>query len=313
MRHIIRGHPFALERVAQTSIDISVVIPSYKHPQKIARCINSLLNQETTFSYEIIVVDSSPADMQSQVAAVCAIDNRINLIQLTEQTYPGAARNVGIQRAKGAIIGLIDADCEALPGWLTTIGNRTRKGFILTGVIENGTPESIYGTCSFLVEFNHFLDIASDDEELTGAATCNFACHRDVFEEIGYFTDDRAFEDILLCSKFINSGGKVLKTNDLRIKHNNKTDRAGVATNLEMLGKYSALVRKREGMPPKLVFSFPPLAFGLIVFRHLSITTRALRSSYALQFLLYTPWILYFLFCWTLGFYRGAVLGKRDC
>ena len=287
-------------------VDISVVIPSYRHPDKIATCIQSLLRQETTATYEIIVVDSSPPEMQQRVAEVCAVDERITFIPLAKQTFPGTARNEGIKRSTADIIGLIDADCEALPGWLETIRKYTTDGVILNGVLENGSPDSAVGTSAFMLEFSHFLPIKQETEIITGAGAGNFACKRQVFTQRGYFTDDRAFEDILLLRRFIDSGGKILKVNDLRIIHHNKTDLKANGNNLRMLGHFSASVRHREGMPPKAVFKFPLLAFALGVFRYLSVAGRVLRTEYAGRFLLYTPIVLYLISKWSIGFYQGA-------
>ncbi|NJC27544.1 glycosyltransferase [Neolewinella antarctica] len=287
-------------------MDVSVIIPSYRHPHKIGACVDSLLDQTYTGEYEIIIVDSSPADVQLELDLLFSDKPRIKLIKLNTQTYPGTARNVGIHRAKGAVIALIDADCIAEKDWLENIVKNIADNTIITGVIENGTPDSVYGTCSFLVEFNHFLDLGKGRVELEGAATCNFACNREVFERVGYFTDDRAFEDILFCKKLIAVGGRIVKVDDVRIRHVNKTDLAGVASNLEMLGRYSALVRKRQGMPPRIIFNYPILSFGLIVFRYVSIISRVARSRYLLQFIMYTPVILYLLFIWARGFNIGA-------
>ena len=294
-----------------SSVDISVVIPSYRHPDKIATCIQSLLRQKTSASYEIIVVDSSPADMQSQVAKVCAVDDRITFIPLAKQTFPGTARNEGIKRSTAEIIALIDADCEALPGWLETIRKYTTDGVILNGVLENGTPDSAVGTSAFMLEFSHFLPIRQETAIITGAGAGNFACKREVFTQRGYFTDDRAFEDILLLRRFIDSGGNILKVNDLRIIHHNKTDLKANGNNLRMLGQFSASVRHREGMPPKAVFKFPPLAFALGIFRYLSVASRVLRTEYAGRFLLYTPILLYLIAEWSMGFYEGAKATRK--
>lgn len=287
-------------------MQISVVIPSYNQPATVQRCIGSILEQDFEGTYEVIIVDSSEKSKQEMLAAFCASLPKVQLIPLATQTFPGSARNVGIKAAQGEIIALIDADCVARPNWLKNIQENMGTGLILTGVIENGTEDSVYGTCSFLVEFNHFLDFSGHRVPAHAAATCNFACRKEVFEQIGYFTDDRAFEDMLFCKKFTEQGGQIFRVNGIRIAHLNKTDLAGIRSNQTMLGKFSAIVRQAHGMPPQLVFKFPVLAFALAKFRYLSIFSRVIRSKYWARFLLYSPVIIYLLFHWSKGFYSGA-------
>jgi glycosyltransferase involved in cell wall biosynthesis len=286
--------------------EISVVIPSYNQPATVQRCIHSLLEQEFSGTYEIIIADSSDTARQQELATFCEPLERVQLIKLSKQTYPGAARNVGIKAATGEIIALIDSDCVARPNWLTNIQRHCEPNTILTGVIENGTPDSAYGTCSFLVEFNHFLDFRGERRPVHAAATCNFACHKTVFEQVGYFTDDRAFEDMLFCRKFTEQGGAIYRYHDIRIAHLNKTELAGIKNNQRMLGFYSAKVRKAYGMPPHTIFQMPILALALVPFRYLSIFSRVVRSKYLWKFLLYKPIMLYLLWHWSKGFRAGA-------
>ncbi len=287
-------------------MQLSVVIPSYNQPETVQRCIVSILEQDFSGTYEIIIADSSDKHKQDELAAFCATIPKVQLISLKEQTFPGSARNIGIKAAQGEVIALIDSDCVAKPNWLENIWENMEHNVILTGVIENGTEDSVYGTCSFLVEFNHFLDFSGHKVPAHAAATCNFACRKEVFDKIGYFTDDRAFEDMLFCKKFTDQGGQIFRINGIRIAHLNKTDLAGIRRNQTMLGKFSAIVRRAHGMPPQLVFKLPILAFALAKFRYLSIFSRVIRSKYWVKFLLYTPVILYLLLHWSKGFYTGA-------
>lgn len=287
-------------------IQISVVIPSYNQPDTISQCLESVLKQDFTGVYEVVIVDSSIAKYQEIIAGICEVDERVRLIKLKQQTYPGAARNVGIKEAKGEVIALIDSDCVAHESWLSNIAKNMEENIIATGVIENGTQDSVYGTCSFLVEFNHFLAPSQHKKEVHAAATCNFAAKKEVFEKVGYFTDDRAFEDMLFCTKFKKMGGAIYQFRDIRISHVNKTDLKKIAANQKMLGFYSAKVRKQHQMPPQAVFNYPVLAFGLLGFRYLSILSRVIKSKHFLSFVLYNPIIIYLLIQWSIGFYNGA-------
>ena len=285
---------------------ISVVVPSFNQPATINNCLQSLLNQSTGDNYEIIIVDSSHQEYREEIQKVCSQSQCIKLIQEEKQTFPGTARNIGIKASQGEIVALIDADCEASANWLQNIAKNVTENIIVSGVILNGTPKNVNGTISYLIEFNHFIPFNQTQKVSTVAATCNFAAYKTVFEKVGYFTDHRAFEDILFCKKFIQLGGKVVLFNDVIITHLNRTSLGHVINNQKLLGYHSAAVRKEFGMPPKLIFKFPLLAFLLFPYRFLSILSRLLKSGMLFRFILYSPLIKYVLFYWCSGFYKGA-------
>ncbi|MCG8328086.1 MAG: glycosyltransferase [Chitinophagales bacterium] len=288
-------------------IEISVVIPSYNQIKSIHRCINSVLNQDIKLEYEIIIVDSSNADIQTKIEQFCMeISDKVRLIKLKTQTFPGSARNIGIKQSRGSIIALIDSDCVASSDWLTNIVANMENNIVLTGVIKNGTPGSVFGTCAYLIEFNNFIAHGFTKREINAAATCNFACFKTVFDEYEYFSNNRAFEDFLFCHNFRTKGGKIYQINHMRITHINKTNISSITKNLKMLGMYSAIVRKKNALPPKPVFDYPALSFLIMPYRYMSIITRLIKTKYILLYFLYSPIILYFLLEWSIGFYKGA-------
>ena len=87
---------------------ISVVIPTFNRISLVARAIDSVLKQSLN-PYEIIVVDDGSDDGTSEM-----IQNKYSSIKLIRQQNNGvsAARNKGIEHAKGDWIGLLDSDDE---------------------------------------------------------------------------------------------------------------------------------------------------------------------------------------------------------
>ena len=87
---------------------ISVVIPTFNRIRLVARAIDSVLKQSLN-PYEIIVVDDGSDDGTSEM-----IQNKYKSIKLIQQQNDGvsAARNKGIEHAKGDWIALLDSDDE---------------------------------------------------------------------------------------------------------------------------------------------------------------------------------------------------------
>ena len=100
---------------------VSLIIPTRNGLQLIRHCIDSI-NKKTTYpSYEIIVVDNGSDDPATldYFASLAGMDN----IQVLRDDRPfnySALNNLGVARAKGEIIGLLNNDIEVIsPDWLS--------------------------------------------------------------------------------------------------------------------------------------------------------------------------------------------------
>lgn len=86
----------------------SVVIPTYNHGHLIGRCIESVLNQ-TYSNWEIIVVNNYSSDNTVEVVEHYH-DDRIRLINNSNEGVIAVSRNKGIDLAHGDWICLLDSD-----------------------------------------------------------------------------------------------------------------------------------------------------------------------------------------------------------
>jgi glycosyltransferase involved in cell wall biosynthesis len=92
---------------------ISVVIPAYDRERSIARAIAAVLAQ-TYPAIEIVVVDDASTD--GTAARVEAIgDPRVRLVRHGKNRGAAAARNTGVEAARGAFIAFQDSDDDWLP------------------------------------------------------------------------------------------------------------------------------------------------------------------------------------------------------
>src|SRR3954469_7601896 len=89
---------------------VSVIMPAFNAERFVGRAIQSAL-QQTEARIEIIVVDDSSSDATpSIVARIAAADTRVRLLRSTANMGPAAARNRGLEKARGTWIALLDAD-----------------------------------------------------------------------------------------------------------------------------------------------------------------------------------------------------------
>lgn len=88
---------------------ISVIVPVYKVEKYLDRCVQSIVDQ-TYRNLEIILVDDgSPDNCPAMCDAWAEKDSRIKVIH-KENGGGAQARNVGIDYAKGQLIGFVDSD-----------------------------------------------------------------------------------------------------------------------------------------------------------------------------------------------------------
>jgi GT2 family glycosyltransferase len=105
-----RDYPFPTE---QTRPSISVVVCTYNGSRTLRECLSGLEALEYP-DYEVIVVDDGSRDDSAAIARQFGV----RLIS-TENRGLSAARNVGIEAARGDIVAYIDDDAYPDPHWLT--------------------------------------------------------------------------------------------------------------------------------------------------------------------------------------------------
>lgn len=93
---------------------VSVIVPVYNGEAYLAECLDSLLAQ-TLPDMEILLVDDGSADGTQAIAeAYAARDARLRYLRRPHAGV-SAARNAGLDEARGAYIGFCDADDTASP------------------------------------------------------------------------------------------------------------------------------------------------------------------------------------------------------
>ena len=106
------------------SVQVSVVVPTCRRDELLARCLGALLAQEfPAAAYEVIVVDDAPSCATEKLVGQCssaagAQGKTVRYIAQRGAHGPAAARNAGWRAARGAIIAFTDDDCLPDRCWL---------------------------------------------------------------------------------------------------------------------------------------------------------------------------------------------------
>lgn len=89
---------------------ITIIIPTYNRGKTLLRAINSVLNQ-TYKDFEVIVVDDNSSD-DTELIVSSINDSRVRFVKHSTNLGANAARNTGIDLAKGKYIAFQDSDDE---------------------------------------------------------------------------------------------------------------------------------------------------------------------------------------------------------
>lgn len=101
---------------------VSVVVPTYRRPDLLQRCLSALKGQNFEQPYEVLVADdASSNETRQQVeqwASESSADRQFRYLPVQRSHGPAAARNVGWRAARGEIIAFTDDDTIPDPSWL---------------------------------------------------------------------------------------------------------------------------------------------------------------------------------------------------
>lgn len=190
---------------------VSVVIPAYNVGTLIAQTLDSVFAQSYR-NYEVLVVNDGSPDSDVLAKALEPYRDRITYIE-QENKGPSAARNAGIERARGELIAFLDGDDIWLPGCLSeqvaranadpglavvhadaeVFGDPTAAGMTLRQLNRSGGEAS-------------FASIVTERYTLTTSCT---VLRREWWDRVGRFDPAlRRSEDFDLWLRIAHAGGR---------------------------------------------------------------------------------------------------------
>lgn len=108
---------------------VSVIVPVYNAEQFLEKCVTSILKQ-TYWNLEIILVDDASTDHSRKVCQILQKkDDRIKLILNDINRGPSAARNDGMNIAKGEFLFFVDSDDYIDKETIMKVADRLREGY----------------------------------------------------------------------------------------------------------------------------------------------------------------------------------------
>lgn len=172
----------------------SVIIPTYNRAHLIPAAIESVLKQ--TFShFELLIVDDGSTDHTKQVVAQYA-DSRIRYI-FQQNAERCAARNNGINNAKGLYICFLDSDDYYLPNRLEMLHQSVQQQLLPEAVFYTGVKFE-NGTQPYCWEMKWHSENIFDHLALAVIHSQQTCIHRNILQHYHYDTAYHIGEDLEL-------------------------------------------------------------------------------------------------------------------
>lgn len=207
--------------------EISIIVPVYNVENYINGCIDSILNQEFK-NFELILVNDGSTDKSGLICD--EYEKKDDRVKVIHQEYKGvsAARNVGINNAKGHYIGFVDSDDYIYKDMYSTLYNLCEQ------------TNSDIGVCKLFREIDG--KIINLDDKLIIKEMDNEEAMKELFKGILYrfslanklfkkscfngveFPEGRIHEDLSTTYKLFANSLKTVYTNStgyIYVKRNN--------------------------------------------------------------------------------------------
>jgi GT2 family glycosyltransferase len=287
-----------------------VIIASFNEVDTIGRCLNSLREQKTDRSFEVIIIDSS-TDGTAEIVRQGFPEAR--LVTFPERKFCGGARNAGLTEARGEIIALIDADCTADPGWVDAIlAAHEAPHLAIGGAIANADAAGPVGWAGYLCEFSRWMP-GREAGWMNDVAGANMSYKRRAFEEHGRFLEGTYCSDTEFHWRLAQAGQGVWFDPAVVVQHHGISGLGRLLSHEFAHGRSFARVRvAARGFSPLRRTAYA-LFWWLILPKLLfTIAANCVRNRRVARLMVSLPLLGLGLGAWCLGEALGYIEGRRD-
>ncbi|MCP3144177.1 glycosyltransferase family 2 protein [Pyxidicoccus xibeiensis] len=165
----------------------SIVIPTYNRARLLEQTLASVFAQEEP-DYEVLVVDDGSSD--DTLETLARHGERVRVFQ-QRNAGPGAARNLGIQEARGEYVAFLDSDDLWFPWTLATFRRVLREGgasVVMATPVDFSHPEELAGVTRAPLQVLRFADYLASAADRTPRTACAVVVRTEALRRVGGFT-----------------------------------------------------------------------------------------------------------------------------
>jgi glycosyltransferase involved in cell wall biosynthesis len=218
---------------------ISLVVPVRDEAATIRALLWSI-ERQTRPPDEVLIVDTGSNDDTVALArALTAGDPRFEIIQFGDAT-PGAARNVGVSRARHDLIALTDAGIELDASWLELLESQSSAADVVYGSYDP-FPGS---------RFERHAALASVAPRAVrrapGASTASCLVRRSTWDAVGGFLDLRTADDLIFMERVAASAARIGHAPGARLWWRIPPDLRSTFRRLRLYSRVNALAHRQR-------------------------------------------------------------------
>ena len=221
-------------------------MPTRDRPAALGRCLGALSAQTVAQALEVIVVDDGSVAAE-EVSDVVRLHPPARLIRLPGGG-PAAARNVGVQHARGSVLCFTDDDCTPHQEWAERLAEALGRGAdAAAGITLSGG--GALAEASEIVAHAPAAARPEDEGTLPFAPSNNLACTRRVFESVQFDESypNAAGEDREWCARVIAAGYVLRLAPNAHVVHRQDLTLAGFVRQQFRYGQGAYRFRRRSG------------------------------------------------------------------
>jgi len=237
-----------MQNIESSNIDLSIIIVTWNSEEDLPECLNSILDNNYDFKYEIIIIDNNSSDNSAKVITnfIDIYGSDIKLIINKENIGFTKACNQGIEISIGNYILLLNPDTEIVensldllykkfipensfaaivPQLLNTDGTIQYSCRKLPGYIdlyfEIFLLSSIFSTSTFFSRWKMKYFSHDEETEVEQPMAAAFLVKKSVLDVINNFDESyyMFFNDVDLCKKISDKYMKILFYPEAKIIH----------------------------------------------------------------------------------------------
>jgi glycosyltransferase involved in cell wall biosynthesis len=175
---------------------VSIVIASVNGMPMIAECLDAIENQKGAVACEVLVVDRCGEPTRAEIRQRFPRGN-ITVIAAPERTSIPKLRAIGMTRARGRLIAILEDHVNVVPTWLEGIQRLHMAGHqVMGGPVENAAVDRITDWAVFFCEYARFMS-PTPHGHVDAIAGSNAVYDRLALERLGAALQDEVWEGFL--------------------------------------------------------------------------------------------------------------------
>ncbi len=289
---------------------ISVVIASVNGLPSITECLDCLSHQEGNIGYEVLVMDRCGEKTCQEIRRLFP-QREIELIEVPQHPSIPKLRALGIARARGELIAILEDHCNVPPDWFDAIIRAHKAGHdVMSGAVENGAVDRVVDWAVYFCEYARFMPPLPRGVTSEIAGNCAIYS-REVLDRIGSELREEVWESFLH-ARLKEMGVLFYCDPGLTVVHKKEFGFGYFISQRYHYSRSFAGMRMRgASFWKRVAYSIGTVMLPAVLFGRM-IKAVFGKRRHRLRFLLTTPVLAFFLISWAWGEAVGALFGPGD-